>query len=52
MIGYVTIGTDDSVKARAFSDALLGKEGPRAVCAYFRDPEGNKFCAFRTGPVA
>jgi catechol 2,3-dioxygenase-like lactoylglutathione lyase family enzyme len=133
MIGYVTIGTNDIVKARAFYDALLaelgakrmmefgdelggftmwgaswdkpalavtgpydkqsaspgngnmtaftldtragvdalyakalelggsdegppglrGDEGPQAFYgAYFRDPEGNKFCAFRTGPAS
>ena len=133
MIGYVTIGTNDIVKARAFYDALLGElgakrmmefgdelggftmwgaswdkpalavttphdkqpatsgngnmtafvvdtrakvdtlyakalelggsdegppglrgeEGPQAFYgAYFRDPEGNKFCAFRTGPAS
>lgn len=133
MIGYVTLGTNDLVKARTFYDALLGElgakrmmefgdelggftmwgvswdkpalavtgpydkqpatvgngsmvalvldtrakvdalytkalelggsdegppgvrgeEGPQAFYgAYFRDPEGNKFCAFRTGPAA
>jgi catechol 2,3-dioxygenase-like lactoylglutathione lyase family enzyme len=133
MIGYVTIGTNDIAKARAFYDALLGElgakrmmefgdelggftmwgaswdkpalavtaphdkqaatagngnmvafvvdtramvdslyakalelggsdegppgvrgeEGPQAFYgAYFRDPEGNKFCAFRTGPAS
>ena len=31
---------------------LRGEEGPQAFYgAYFRDPEGNKFCAFRTGPA-
>jgi len=30
---------------------VRGEEGPRAFYgAYFRDPEGNKFCAFRVGP--
>ena len=30
---------------------LRGEEGPQAFYgAYFRDPEGNKFCVFRTGP--
>jgi len=30
---------------------LRGPEGDRAFYgAYFRDPEGNKFCAFRIGP--
>jgi len=31
---------------------LRGDEGPQAFYAgYFRDPEGNKLCAFRTGPA-
>lgn len=31
---------------------LRGPEGDRAFYgAYFRDPEGNKFCAFRIGPA-
>jgi catechol 2,3-dioxygenase-like lactoylglutathione lyase family enzyme len=31
---------------------LRSEEGPRAFYgAYFRDPEGNKFCAFRVGPA-
>jgi catechol 2,3-dioxygenase-like lactoylglutathione lyase family enzyme len=31
---------------------LRGDEGPQAFYgAYFRDPEGNKFCAFRSGPA-
>ena len=31
---------------------LRGPEGNRAFYgAYFRDPEGNKFCAFRIGPA-
>ncbi|MBV9932149.1 MAG: VOC family protein [Alphaproteobacteria bacterium] len=30
---------------------VRGEEGERAFYgAYFRDPEGNKFCAFRVGP--
>jgi len=30
---------------------VRGEEGPQAFYgAYFRDPEGNKFCAFRIGP--
>ena len=30
---------------------VRGEEGPRAFYgAYFRDPEGNKICAFRIGP--
>ena len=32
---------------------LRGEEGPQAFYgASFRDPEGNKFCAFRTGPAS
>jgi len=31
---------------------LRGEEGPQSFYgAYFRDPEGNKFCAFRIGPA-
>ena len=31
---------------------LRNEEGPQAFYgAYFRDPEGNKLCAFRMGPV-
>ena len=31
---------------------LRGEEGPQAFYgAYFRDPEGNKICAFRIGPA-
>ncbi len=31
---------------------LRGDEGPMAFyAAYFRDPEGNKLCAFRLGPA-
>jgi catechol 2,3-dioxygenase-like lactoylglutathione lyase family enzyme len=32
---------------------VRGEEGPQAFyAAYFRDPEGHKFCAFRVGPAA
>ena len=32
---------------------VRGEEGERAFYgAYFRDPEGNKFCAFSVGPAA
>ena len=32
--------------------SLRGPEGPRAFYgAYFRDPDGHKFCAFRIGPA-
>lgn len=42
--------------ARGGSDegppGLRGEEGDQAFYgAYFRDPEGNKFCAFRIGPA-
>jgi catechol 2,3-dioxygenase-like lactoylglutathione lyase family enzyme len=31
---------------------VRGEEGPQAFyAAYFRDPEGHKFCAFRVGPA-
>ena len=31
---------------------VRGEEGPRAFYgAYFRDPDGNKLCAFRIGPA-
>lgn len=31
---------------------VRGDEGPQAFyAAYFRDPEGHKFCAFRVGPA-
>jgi catechol 2,3-dioxygenase-like lactoylglutathione lyase family enzyme len=31
---------------------VRGEEGPRAFyAAYFRDPEGNKICAYRVGPA-
>lgn len=31
---------------------LRGDEGPQAFyAAYFRDPDGNKLCAFRVGPA-
>ena len=39
-------GTDEG------APGLRSPEGPQAFYgAYFRDPEGNKFCAFRTGPA-
>ena len=39
-------GTDEG------APGLRGEEGPRAFYgAYFRDPEGHKFCAFRLGPA-
>jgi catechol 2,3-dioxygenase-like lactoylglutathione lyase family enzyme len=31
---------------------VRGEEGPQAFYAgYFRDPDGNKFCAYRVGPA-
>jgi len=50
----------DSLHAKALAlggtcdgpPGLRGDEGPQAFYgAYFRDPEGNKFCAFRMGPA-
>ena len=39
-------GTDEG------APGLRGPEGDRAFYGgYFRDPEGNKFCAFRVGPA-
>jgi catechol 2,3-dioxygenase-like lactoylglutathione lyase family enzyme len=49
----------DALHARALelggsdegAPGVRGEEGERAFYgAYFRDPEGNKFCAFRVGP--
>jgi catechol 2,3-dioxygenase-like lactoylglutathione lyase family enzyme len=51
----------DSLHAKALelggsdegAPGLRGTEGERAFYgAYFRDPEGNKFCAFHMGPAA
>ena len=50
----------DALHARALefggsdegAPGLRGEEGPQAFYgAYFRDPDGNKFCAFRMGPA-
>ena len=31
---------------------VRGEDGPQAFyAAYFRDPDGNKLCAFRVGPA-
>ncbi|WP_417592426.1 VOC family protein [Parasphingorhabdus sp.] len=39
-------GTDEG------APGVRGDEGPMAFyAAYFRDPEGNKLCAFRVGPA-
>ena len=39
-------GTDEG------APGVRGDEGPQAFYgAYFRDPEGNKLCAFRIGPA-
>lgn len=39
-------GTDEG------APGVRGDEGPQAFYgAYFRDPEGNKFCAFHIGPA-
>jgi catechol 2,3-dioxygenase-like lactoylglutathione lyase family enzyme len=38
-------GTDEG------APGVRGEEGPNAFyAAYFRDPEGNKICAYRVGP--
>lgn len=50
----------DSVHAKALElggtdeggPGVRGEEGPQAFYgAYFRDPDGNKLCAFRVGPA-
>jgi catechol 2,3-dioxygenase-like lactoylglutathione lyase family enzyme len=50
----------DALHARALAlggscdgpPGLRGDEGPQAFyAAYFRDPDGNKLCAFRMGPA-
>jgi catechol 2,3-dioxygenase-like lactoylglutathione lyase family enzyme len=62
MIAIVMDSRDkvDAIHARALAlggtdegaPGLRSPEGPQAFYgAYFRDPEGNKFCAFRTGPA-
>lgn len=39
-------GTDEG------APGVRGEEGPQAFYgAYFRDPDGNKLCAFRVGPA-
>ncbi|MEZ5709140.1 MAG: VOC family protein [Blastomonas sp.] len=53
-------GTVDAMHAKALelggsdegAPGLRGEEGPQAFYgAYFRDPEGNKLCAFAIGPA-
>jgi catechol 2,3-dioxygenase-like lactoylglutathione lyase family enzyme len=53
-------GKVDAVHAKALElggscegpPGVRGEEGPQAFYgAYFRDPEGNKFCAYRIGPA-
>ena len=40
-------GTDEG------APGVRGEEGPQAFYgAYFRDPDGNKLCAFRIGPAS
>ena len=62
MVAIVVDGRDkvDAFHAKALelggtdegAPGLRGPEGERAFYgAYFRDPEGNKFCAFRMGPA-
>jgi catechol 2,3-dioxygenase-like lactoylglutathione lyase family enzyme len=53
---HVTVGTNDSSRARAFYDKVLGARdegavGPRswhptAYAGYLRDLDGNKICAY------
>lgn len=45
MIGYVTLGTDDIERARAFYDALLGEIGAKRLMQF---PE-NDFTLYGTG---
>jgi catechol 2,3-dioxygenase-like lactoylglutathione lyase family enzyme len=62
MVSLVVDGRDkvDRLHARALelggsdegAPGLRGPEGDRAFYgAYFRDPDGNKFCVFRMGPA-
>lgn len=62
MVSLVVDGRDkvDRLHARAIelggsdegAPGLRGPEGNRAFYgAYFRDPDGNKFCVFRMGPA-
>lgn len=46
MLGYVTIGTNDLERARAFYDAVLGEIGARRVMEF---PEENGFTLYGTG---
>jgi len=45
MIGYVTVGTNDLDRARAFYDALLGEIGARRVMQF----DENGFTLYGTG---
>jgi catechol 2,3-dioxygenase-like lactoylglutathione lyase family enzyme len=45
MLGYVTIGTNDLERARAFYDALLGELGARRVMQF----DENGFTLYGTG---
>jgi catechol 2,3-dioxygenase-like lactoylglutathione lyase family enzyme len=45
MIGYVTVGTNDLERARAFYDALLGELGARRVMQF----DENGFTLYGTG---
>jgi catechol 2,3-dioxygenase-like lactoylglutathione lyase family enzyme len=45
MIGYVTVGTNDLVRARAFYDALLAEIGARRVMEF----DENGFTLYGTG---
>ena len=40
MIGYVTLGTDNIVRARSFYDALLGTIGAKRIMEFGEDLGG------------
>lgn len=50
MIDYVTLGTNDLAKVRAFYDegapGMRGDPAMNFYAGYFRDPDGNKLAAF------
>jgi catechol 2,3-dioxygenase-like lactoylglutathione lyase family enzyme len=46
MIGYVTLGTNDLVRAAKFYDALLGEIGAKRIM------EGDRFIAWGTGETS
>jgi catechol 2,3-dioxygenase-like lactoylglutathione lyase family enzyme len=46
MIGYVTLGTNDLPRARAYYDALLGQLGAKRIM------EGDRFVAWGVSPTS